>query len=171
MNIRRAGALEADTLTRIAQASKNYRNSFEILDKELKKPCTISPHYIFWNEVFAAEIKTEIVGFYALAAQNGKVQLEHFWIKPVYDNFEKCRRLMNHAVTQAIKLKGESIEIVSEQNTLEFFQKLGAAGLDKEIERFRDGQRILHRLRIGLSGDRRAPDKIFRVPEISPIIM
>jgi hypothetical protein len=161
MNIRRAGALEADALTRIAKASKNYRNSLEILDTELKKPRIITPEYIFWNEVFAAETKTEVAAFYALAAKGGKIQLEHFLIKPEYDIFETSRKLMNHLLEQAIKLNAESIEIVSEQNTLEFFQKLGAACFDNEVVQFKDGRRILHRLQIRLSGDRRAQNKIF----------
>lgn len=148
MQIRRVGALEADELTRIAFASKRHWKYPESWLAAWEKDLTITPDFVFWNDVFAATVSDEIIGFYALVSEYGKFRLEHLWIKPEFIGGGAGRKLLRHAVNRAIESYAESIEIVSDPNAEEFYEKMGAKRIGEEITEIEGELRILPRLRI-----------------------
>lgn len=148
INIRRVGALEAQELTRVALASKNYWKYPESWIAAWREDLTITPEFVFWNDVFAATIDDEIAGFYALVSEKGKFQLEHFWIEPEFIGSGIGRRLLYHAVERAGCLNAESIEIVSDPHAEDFYKKAGAKRVGEEISEIAGERRILPRLEI-----------------------
>jgi RimJ/RimL family protein N-acetyltransferase len=152
MNIRRAGALEAEQLTRVALASKNYWKYPDSWIAEWRESLTITPDFVFWNDVFAATIGEKIIGFYALVAEKGKFRLEHFWIEPEFIGKGIGRCLLRHAVRRAIELDAKTIEIVSDPNAEKFYKKAGATRIGEEITEIKGERRILPRLEIKTKG-------------------
>lgn len=148
MNIRRAGALEAEELTRVALASTSYWKYPESWISAWRESLTITPDFVFWNDVFAAMIDDKIVGFYALVSEKGKIRLEHLWIEPKFIGNGVGGSLLRHAIKRACSLNAESIEIVSDPNAEEFYKKAGARRVSEEITEIEGEQRILPRLEI-----------------------
>jgi ribosomal protein S18 acetylase RimI-like enzyme len=153
MQIRRARALEADELTRIARASKSYWKYPESWLAAWENDLTVTPDFVFWNEVFAATAGDEIIGFYALVSEDGQFRLEHLWIKPEFIGGGIGRELLRHAVNLAITLNAEAIEIVSDPHAAEFYEKMGARRVGEEITEIDGRPRILPRLRIATKPD------------------
>src|SRR5262245_38670240 len=82
--IRRATPEEAATLTNIALAAKRHWGYPEHWIKHWEADLTISPEFIEHNEVYVAESDGNPQGFYALAIEDTKAELEHMWVLPDY---------------------------------------------------------------------------------------
>ena len=109
IKIRRAGALEADVLTSIAKASSQNRCGLEHRCGESKGPLNISPEFIFWNDVFLAEIGAEVAGFYALSVENNIAGLVHLCVKPKFSGLGIGQKLITHAVEHSGRSNVEPI--------------------------------------------------------------
>jgi ribosomal protein S18 acetylase RimI-like enzyme len=148
INIRRAGASDAEQLTRLARASKKHWKYPASWLAARREDLVITPDFVFWNDVFAATIDGVIVGFYALVSEKGRSRLEHLWIEPEFTGQEIGRRLLRHAVWRAFESNAESIEIVSDPHAEEFYKKAGATRIGEEVAEIECERRILPRLEI-----------------------
>lgn len=148
MEIRRVHPLEAEQLTSIAQESKRYWKYPEESLAAWADALTITPDFIFWNEVFAAVDADAMLGFYALSSKRRKFNLEHLWIRPAHIGEGVGSRLLKHAVDFAVESRAEIIEIVSDPNAEDFYRKMGARRVGEEITRIEGVKRVLPRLRI-----------------------
>lgn len=148
MELRRAKALEAEELTRIAQESKRFWKYPEQWISLWKEALTVTPDFVFWNDVFIATNEDESLGFYALVNNKERLILEHLWVKPKYIGKGIGRKLLRHAVNRAIALNATSIEIVSDPNAEDFYKKMGAKRIGEEITFMEGMERVLPRLQI-----------------------
>src|SRR5688572_12792911 len=146
--IRRALVSEADTLTRLALASKRHWGYPENWISHWKDALTITPEYIAANQVFVAEDDESIIGFYALVVSGDRAELDHMWVSPDHLGTGVGKALFVHAMRAA---KGQSlseVEILSDPNAEGFYQKMGAYRTGESVSEV-DGQpRVLPRLTI-----------------------
>src|SRR3712207_3444076 len=68
---------------------------------------TITPEFVGRNEVYAATLNGEILGFYALVGEGRELQLEHLWVSPERIGTGVGRLLFDHAVRRAASLGAE----------------------------------------------------------------
>jgi GNAT superfamily N-acetyltransferase len=148
MEIKRARAAEAERLTRIAHDSKRHWKYPEQWIAQWQEALTITPDFISRNDVFAALVEGEIIGFYALATEPDRLVLEHLWIAPEYIGRGAGRRLLRHALARAAELKAAAVEIVSDPHAESFYTKMGAVKIGEEVTDLNGAPRILPRLRI-----------------------
>lgn len=150
MKIRKAKSDESEILTQIAQTAKRYWNYPERWLTLWKDALTIMPDFILKNEVCVAVDGDKILGFYALAAKDEAMTLEHLWISPERIGTGIGRELFAHAVDKANSLNAKSIDIASDPNAEEFYKRMGAKRIGEIITQVEDTERRLPHLRINL---------------------
>jgi GNAT superfamily N-acetyltransferase len=126
MEIRRATPGAAGTLTGISYAAKRYWGYPEQWMERWRESLTITPDFIRRNEVYAATSEEEIVGFYALAGQGHRMELEHLWVSPGHIGTGVGRALFDHAVRTAGSLGAEILGIEADPNAEGFYRRMGA---------------------------------------------
>jgi GNAT superfamily N-acetyltransferase len=139
-NILRAGAAQAARLSQIAIAAKSYwgypAQWIELWHNQL----TIAPAYVARSEVWAAEVDSTILGFYALGGTAPRLTLEHLWVMPVAIRQGIGSALMRHALARAEASGADSLEIESDPNAEGFYAKMGAETVG-EVGYVLEGQR------------------------------
>jgi GNAT superfamily N-acetyltransferase len=140
MEILRATPGDAGTLTRISFAAKRYWGYPEQWMERWRESLTITPDFIRRNEVYVAVLEGEMVGFYALAGQGQKIELEHLWVTPEHIGTGVGRLLFDHAVRRAASLGAETLRIESDPNAEGFYRRMGAVRVG-EISYPIDGQK------------------------------
>src|SRR5919199_4655177 len=140
MEIRRASPGDADPLTRIAFAAKRYWGYPERWIEQWSESLTITPGFVRRNEVYAAVVEGEIVGFYALVGEGQRIELEHLWVSPEHIGAGIGRALFDHAARRAASLGASSLGIEAEPNAEGFYRRMGARRVG-EISYPLDGQR------------------------------
>jgi GNAT superfamily N-acetyltransferase len=152
-----AGERVAETLTRIAFAAKRYWGYPERWIERWRETLTITPEFIRRNEVYAAMLDSEIVGFYALVGEGRKIELEHLWVLPERMGAGIGRALFDHAVRRAMSLNAQTLGIESDPNAEGFYRRMGATRVG-EISYPIDGQnRTLPLLVVEVRTHRPAP--------------
>jgi GNAT superfamily N-acetyltransferase len=152
--IRRATLEQHKRLTQITYAAKKHWGYPERWMEIWKDALTITPDFITDNEVYAAMVESEVAGFYALIAAEGKMLLEHMWVDPAYIGTGIGKQLFNHAMEVATSLNASVIEIESDPNAEGFYKRMGARRIG-EIESEIEGMpRILPLLIVDLPNKR-----------------
>jgi GNAT superfamily N-acetyltransferase len=126
MEILRATPGDAEALSRIAFAAKRYWGYPEQWMERWQESLTITSDFIRRNEVYAATLDREIVGFYALAGQGREIELEHLWVTPEHIGTGVGRALFDHAVRRAGSLGAEVLGIEADPNAEGFYRRMGA---------------------------------------------
>jgi GNAT superfamily N-acetyltransferase len=139
MEIRRAEPGDAGVLSRVAFAAKRYWGYPERWIEQWKESLTISPEFVSRNEVYAATLNEEILGFHALVGEGREIQLEHLWVSPESIGTGVGRLLFEHAVSRAASLGAEVLRIEADPNAEGFYQRMGATRVG-EISHPIDGQ-------------------------------
>jgi GNAT superfamily N-acetyltransferase len=140
MEIRRASPGDADHLTRIAFAAKRYWGYPERWIEQWSESLTITPDVVRRNEVYAAVVEGEMVGFYALVGEGREIGLEHLWVLPEFIGTGVGRALFDHAVRRAVSMNAEVLSIESDPNAEGFYRRMGARRVG-EISYPIDGQK------------------------------
>lgn len=146
--IRPATRDEAAVLTEIALQAKRHWGYPEHWIKHWEADLTVTPDFISDNLVFVAEEDGEPRGFYALCSNDGKVELEHMWVKPEYIGIGVGKDLFLHAMDQATALNIGEVNIIADPNAASFYEHMGAERVG-EVDASIDGEtRKLPRLKI-----------------------
>ena len=126
MEIRRAKPGDAGALSRVAFAAKRYWGYPEHWIERWRESLTITPEFVGRNEVYAATLNEEILGFYALVGEGREVQLEHLWVSPESMGAGVGRLLFDHAASRAASLGAEILRIEADPNAEGFYRRMGA---------------------------------------------
>jgi GNAT superfamily N-acetyltransferase len=140
MEILKARPGDTEALTRISFAAKRHWGYPESWIERWRETLTITPEFIHHNEVYAAIIEEKVVGFYALAGEARKIELEHLWVLPEFIGTGVGRALFDHAVRRAAALGAEVVNIESDPNAEGFYRRMGARRVG-EISYPMDGQK------------------------------
>ena len=101
---------------------------------------TIKPEFIASYETHAAIVHGRIVGFYALARNESRLDLLHLWVRPDWMGRGVGRSLFHHALERAKALGFRELEIESDPNAEGFYERLGARRVGASIKEM-DGQK------------------------------
>lgn len=156
INLRRAQTTEADQLTAIALAAKQYWGYPDRWIDLWRAQLTISAEYIAAHEVVVACIDQAIVGFYALIDNGSILTLEHLWVQPNSMGFGVGRRLLQHAIDHAREHGATSIEIESDPNAESFYEHLGARRVSVNRYEIEGHWRELPIMKIDLTKERQS---------------
>lgn len=158
MNVRKALAKEADSLSEIALQAKRHWGYPENWIQRWKADLTVTPKFIIENEVYVAVDGDNLLGFCALTLNEGKAELEHLWVRPEHMGTGVGRKLFTHASARAAALSATAMGISADPNAAAFYEHLGAKQIGR-IESEIEGQpRVLPRLSVDLkSGHRKEP--------------
>jgi GNAT superfamily N-acetyltransferase len=127
LNIRRALASEAATLTEIARVAKHHWGYPDEWMALWEESLTVTASYVVSHDVFVGEVGEEIVGFYALVQMETCWELDHLWIRPEFMGRGFGRRLFNHAIEQLKSgPSGAALQIESDPNAELFYVRMGA---------------------------------------------
>jgi GNAT superfamily N-acetyltransferase len=140
VELRRAEPDDAETLTRIAFAAKGYWGYPDRWMARWREGLTITPEFVRHNEVHAAVVAGEPVGFYALVGEGRRLELEHLWVLPERIGTGLGRDLFEHALRTAASLGAGEIRIEADPNAEGFYRRMGARRFGEEVYEL-DGRR------------------------------
>lgn len=151
LRIRRAKPHEAGVLTEIAHAAKRYWGYPENWIQHWKADLTITPEFIANNEVYVAMAGEEILGCCAIVLSGSLAELEHMWIKPEHIGTGIGRALFMQAKERAANLKVPALEILSDPNAEEFYERMGATRVGEVRSEIEGQPRSLPRMTVDLT--------------------
>jgi GNAT superfamily N-acetyltransferase len=150
LKIRQALPHEATKLTQIAHDAKRHWGYPENWIQHWQEDLTVSSDLITNNLVYVAESESEIIGFYALAVEDQKAELEHMWVAPSHIGTGVGKELFIHAMQIAAGENVSEVEISSDPNAEGFYRRMGARSIG-EVSSEIDGQtRRLPRLAVDI---------------------
>ena len=127
LKIRRALPGESDTLTKIAFAAKRHWHYPEEWIALWQDSLTITDAYFADHQVFVAETRDTIAGFYALVQTTDAWELDHLWIDPDFMGRGIGRALFTHAIQQLkLAAPGAILDIEADPNAESFYLHMGA---------------------------------------------
>jgi N-acetylglutamate synthase-like GNAT family acetyltransferase len=126
LKVRRAKTQEAAALTKVCHDAKRHWGYPEHWIAHWQEDLTISPEFIDTHQVYVAEDKGELFGFYALKLQNDKAELDHLWVAPAHIGTGVGKELFLHAMRTAAGQDVSEVEISSDPNAEGFYKKMGA---------------------------------------------
>jgi GNAT superfamily N-acetyltransferase len=126
IEIQKATPGDAEALSGISFAAKRYWGYPEQWMERWQESLTITPDFIRANEVYAARLDEEVVGFYALGGRGRRIELEHLWVSPDHIGTGVGRALFDHAVCRAASLGAEILGIEADPNAEGFYRRMGA---------------------------------------------
>jgi GNAT superfamily N-acetyltransferase len=148
VNIRKATAEDAATLTRIALDAKRHWGYPEHWLNHWQADLTITPDFIAGTEVYVAESEGDVLGFYALIIREDKAELDHLWVSPPHIGTGVGKQLFLHAMQHAAKENISAVEILSDPNAEGFYRKQGAHGIGEVVSEIDGEPRTLPRLTV-----------------------
>ena len=101
---------------------------------------TITEHYIEMHDVYTAWVEGELAGFYSLAGDVEKMELDNLWVLPKAMGQGIGRALFAHAVERARALGAQQLFIESDPYAEGFYRRMGAQRIGEKI-RVTEGQR------------------------------
>ncbi|CAN5679991.1 GNAT family N-acetyltransferase [soil metagenome] len=137
--VREALREEAAALTQIALDAKRHWGYPEHWIQHWQEDLTISSDFISNNQVYVAEREGEIIGFYALAVEDQKAELEHMWVSPKYIGTGVGKELFIHSIQIAAGYNVSEVMISADPNAEGFYQRRGARRIG-EVTTEIDGQ-------------------------------
>ena len=126
LEIRRAGAADAEALTHLAHAAKRHWRYPEEWIALWRRDLTVPPEFIERYPVHCATEAATVVGFYALGFAAADCELEHFWVAPARMGTGVGRRLFAHARDLARGIGAPRLGISADPNAEGFYARLGA---------------------------------------------
>ena len=150
IEIRRATADEAETLTRLAHAAKSHWGYPQEWIDSWAADLTVTSDFIANNEVFVAIAGEAIAGCSALVLSEHLAELEHMWIDPKQMGKGIGRALFEYTSGRAGELGYRELELSADPHAEPFYQRMGATRIG-EIPADMFGQaRVLPRMRVEL---------------------
>ena len=125
MQIEKARAEDAPTLTHIALAAKRHWGYPDAWIEKWRPELEIAAAEIEKTETYRALIGTESVGFYRLTPKSRMLELEHIWVLPSQMGKGVGRRLFEHAVQRTRALGFRFFEIQADPNASGFYDRMG----------------------------------------------
>ncbi len=134
LTIVRAEPSQAEELTEISYAAKafwNYPESWLRLWRE-RGDLVITATSIAENPTFVAIHDHSCVGFYTLILREDKTLLENLFVRPAYIGQGLGKQLFEHAVATARELEVKWLELESDPNAKEFYEKMGMTQISEK---------------------------------------
>ena len=150
LEIERAQPGDAGVLTRVAFAAKAHWGYPERWMERWREGLTITPEFIRRNEVHVATVEGEQAGFYALAGEGRRVELEHLWVLPERMGEGVGRALFEHALRTAASLGAETMGIEADPNAEGFYTRMGAGRVGEIVYEIDGRERVLPLLALDL---------------------
>ena len=126
IRIRKGGLADADQLTEIAHAAKQFWGYPADWVKLWQQDLTITVQYINENPVYVAECDRAVAGFVGLDIQGVEAEIDHLWVLPEYMGLGIGRHLV-YCVLDHCKSRGvERLSVASDPNAVEFYRRMGA---------------------------------------------
>jgi len=120
IEIVRATAAQADSLTALMHASSAYQGDYaSILDGY-----SVTPSYIEANPTFAAMTGNELLGFYALLEE--PPELDILFVADAAQGLGIGSRLVTHMLAEARARGMRTVRVVSHPPALPFYLRMGA---------------------------------------------
>ncbi len=129
MTVRRARVEEAAQLTDIAHRAKAAWGYPANWITHWASQLTVDRTYMVANDVWVAAAGEVLCGFYALASDQDRVVLDHFWVAPTHHRRGVGRRLLEHARSQVRARGMTAIYIESDPNAAGFYRRFGARAI------------------------------------------
>ncbi len=148
MPIRRSVPEEAELLSRIAHDAKKYWGYPENWIERWSADLTIAPDFVRDNQVYVAERDQQICGFYALAINGERAELEHMWVAPPYIGTGVGKELFLDAMDRSTAMNVRRIDITADPNAAGFYERMGATRTGDVVSEIEGQPRILPRMTI-----------------------
>jgi GNAT superfamily N-acetyltransferase len=123
--IRRAEATEAPELTVIAFAAKRRWGYPETWIDLWADELSIDGRYIDENSVFLATDGTRVLGWCAVAEQDGEYWIDYCWVLPEAAGRGIGRALVSQAFRVAAQLKAPTLKVIADPNAEAFYCRMG----------------------------------------------
>jgi GNAT superfamily N-acetyltransferase len=150
IKISRAKPDQASTLTPIAFAAKRHWGYPERWIEIWSPILTVSSEFIKKHDTYAAYVKREPVGFYALSVNENKASLEHLWVLPDHLGTGIGKALFEHALSRCGEIGVDVLEIESDPNAQGFYERMGAKKTGEIVSELDGELRVLPLLEIEL---------------------
>lgn len=144
MNIAFIPASEEDCeqLTQVAKIAKQHWGYTDEWMQLWEEDLTITPAKFANQTIVKGEVDGVLAGFYALAYEEGLVELDGLWILSEYHGKRIGKTLFHHAVHQAKKEGYSSLQLYADPYAEGFYQKLGGQIIGQIPTKIKD--RYLH---------------------------
>ncbi len=140
MQIRRAVASEAETLTAIALAAKRHWGYPEAWMRQWVGALTITAEYVWVNAVFVAEAEGKILGWGAVRMDGpSDAWLDHIWVRPEAMGRGVGWKLFAAGETAAREAGARRLCIEADPHAEVFYLRMGARTIGR-TPAFMDGQ-------------------------------
>ncbi len=126
LTLQRARPEHASALTTIAVAAKRHWGYPERWIELWSPALTVTPDYVSENETWLAALDEEPAAFYALREEEGRVWLDHLWVKPEAMGQGLGAFLFRHAMRRCRRRGATVLCIESDPNAQGFYEKMGA---------------------------------------------
>ncbi|MCH7232705.1 GNAT family N-acetyltransferase [Glycomyces sp. L485] len=121
VKIRRAGALDAESLTDLVQTSGAYRGRYASIIDGYR----VTPDYLSLHQVFTAVDEAgRSLGFYALILESAELDL--MFVADDAQGRGIGRMLIEHMILQAAEAGLAEVRVVSHPPSVEFYERMGA---------------------------------------------
>jgi ribosomal protein S18 acetylase RimI-like enzyme len=152
MKIQRVKPDQAEALTTIAFAAKRHWGYPESWIQFWAPLLTISPEWIEIYDTYCACMQGRPAGFYALSFEGERARLEHLWVSPEFMLQGVGSRLLCHALARCEQAGTCVLEIESDPNAQEFYEKMGAHKIGEVLSEVKGEPRALPVLEIVIPG-------------------
>jgi GNAT superfamily N-acetyltransferase len=125
VRIRAASRADAAQLTDIAFTAKRHWDYPESWIRLWADDLRIDADYVTANRVFAAMDGERIVGWCAVAEQDGEFWLDYCWVLPEAAGKGTGRRLVTKAIDVAAQLQARALKVIADPNAEGFYRRLG----------------------------------------------
>lgn len=141
---------QAEALTRIAIAAKEYWGYPKRWMEIWKPQLTFTPEYFEQNESWVAEIDNIAVGFYTLLEKDRSAWLENLWVSPQSIGKGLGKKLFSHALELSRQRGFEKLKLDADPNAVGFYEKMGMKKIGEHNYEMNGQQRILPLMEIRL---------------------
>ena len=144
MKVEIASAEQAETLTKIAIASKSHWGYPKRWIEIWLPILSVSEEYISKHEVWVAVEDDRPIGFYSLEEN----EVGGLWVLPEFIGQGIGRELFLHALTRCNELGYDKLLIESDPNAVGFYEKMGAKRVGESHNEVDGNPRVLPILEI-----------------------
>ncbi len=149
MTIRPAFVNEGPLLSEIAQAGKAHWGYSHKLLALWHSQLTITDEYVAEHIVrVAVNANGEAVGFYALERAQGRLWMQHLWLRPEWIGSGVGRQLFADAIERAQETGDTYLWIEADPNAEGFYRHMGCQRVGETITLMDGSQRVLPVLRL-----------------------
>ena len=132
MKIIKALPEDAETLSRVALASKAHWGYPPDWLEKWKDDLVVTPHFIKQHDVYKlVPDNGGIIGFCALSARDAILWIEHLWLLPACMGRGLGRMLHDHAMAQVRARGYRECRVIADPNAVPFYMKMGMSVIDR----------------------------------------